>query len=148
MENNKKLIYYIYSFIKSYNPIVEFYKDDVMQEIQIAVFTSSSKGEIFKISNRLVYNLLRDYGHSRKKGKDNFHNFYFQNSYLLTEEQEQKIKEIENLYLDQNFTAKELCEKFGVKYEKSISKLLFNVLPKTKKGGARKNSGKKKIKLN
>ena len=137
----EKLVNKIYKFLCSYNPILKNLERDVKQEIRIAVLLNSPDiKKIYREANRLVHKLCKQYGFSRKKGKDNFQPFYNQAS--LTGKQSEMIETIEKKYLIENMTAKELCEHFEIEYSNKIAKLLCKTFPKAMgKGGARKNAG-------
>lgn len=134
----EKHVNFIYNKITSFNPLVKHLcKDDVLQEIRIAIFTSTQS---FKEAGININRLAKEYGFSRKKGKDNFHKFY-----QYYEPENDFIKYIESIYIDH--TCREVCTILQIDYNKRIQKLFHQVFPKNAGwGGRRKNSGAKKNK--
>lgn len=138
---------YIYSKLAAYNPLVHFLeKEDVMQEIRFAILTAK-QGEVLRVASSLIRRLARDFGYSRRKGKDNFEAFYRENAMPYDPTQEVLLQEIENLYLAGDMTARELAEHYNINFNNSLAKLLCEVFPKAMgRGGKRKNAGRKKEK--
>jgi radical SAM superfamily enzyme YgiQ (UPF0313 family) len=93
----ERFVNHIYRALLRYNEAIEFVeKEDVKQEIRFAILTAKP-GFVYRVASKLVYNLIRDYGFSRKMGKDQFDAFY--QSLELTDEQKKIIQEIENSIL-------------------------------------------------
>lgn len=142
--NLNRFANYIYKRMFAYEPVLEYIdRDDVLQEIRIAILVAKP-GELFKIARKLIYNLTKDYGFSKKMGKDNFHRFYQET--IFTEKEYAVLDTIEQLYQNENRTAREVAEIFDVEYTNSWQKLLCEAFPKQMRGGTRKNAGRKKQK--
>ena len=147
---NEKFVKYIYSCICRYDKrIFCIDKDDVLQEIRYACLVSN-KDDVFRTARNAVERLLCDYGYSRKKGKDNFEPYYeilgMQQEYFCDEEEKIKLLSLlEQLYIVENKTVREIAEIFGVEYNIKLQKIFGKVFPKGfGRGGARKNAGRKK----
>lgn len=129
----KKFANIIYKYLFFYEPRLRFIeKSDVMQEIYIAILLAK-KEEVFKVAHQLVENLLRQFGYSKKKGKDHFEIFYFQNT--LSENQQELFNLVEYLYLTNDMTAKEIARYFNIEYSQNLQKLLHINFPKLKGWG-------------
>ena len=138
---------YIYNKMIIYDPALRLVpKEDAMQEIRIAIFLSTKDYESeFKKAARLINSLKRDYGFSRKKGKDNFLPFYSHDC-----EYDKRIAdtmdEIEDLYIKRGLTCRQVCEYFGVQYTPRIQKAIHMVFPKgLSHGGDRRSKSFKKL---
>jgi hypothetical protein len=117
-------------------------KEDCKQEIRFALLTAR-KEQVYRVAHRLIDNLLKDYGYSRKKGKDNFHPFY--NEPEFTEHEKETLNQIEQLYLNEDRTAKEIAAIFDIEFNNQLQKILCACFPKQMgKGGKRKNAGNNK----
>lgn len=66
-----------------------------MQEIRFAILTAE-EGELFRVASSLIRRLARDFGYSRRKGKDNFEAFYRENAIPYDPAQEALLQEVEN----------------------------------------------------
>lgn len=71
-----------------------------------------------------------DYGYSKKKGKDNFKPFYSQPEF--TEKELKILSAIEQYYQIEDHSARETCEKFRIKHNNKIAKILASCFPKHK----------------
>ncbi len=132
--------YYIYKYLSLFEPRISLVpREDVLQEIRIALFLSE-KGKEFREASKLTQKLLSLYGFSRKKGKDNFQPFY--NTRELTEEEQSLLDYIEKLY--KQYTAQETCDILQTQCTKEIRNLLSKCFKKNTKGGRRPGSGNKK----
>lgn len=105
-------------------------KEDALQEIRIAILISE-KGEVFKKAHSLLDRLCGNYGFSRKKGKDNFQPFYTHIEH--TEYEERVLNEIEELYIEKGYTAKEVCSFYGIKFNNKLAKIFCKCFPNKKK---------------
>lgn len=115
-----------------------------MQEIRFAILTAE-EGELFRVSSSLIRRLARDFGYSRRKGKDNFEAFYRESAIPYDADQEALLQEVEDLYIAGDMTARELAQHYNIKFNNSLAKLLCKVFPKhLGHGGKRKNAGRKK----
>jgi hypothetical protein len=110
-------------------------REDVLQEIRIAQLTAEQH-TVFRVASHNVYNLLCDYGFSRKKGKDAFDGkrLYDDSDSFLSVEAENQLRIIEFLYIKNDFTAAKLCDFFSVPLTNKIVKSLNRLFPK---GGVR-----------
>lgn len=133
----------IYRDIKSFDPRLHYVDaNDVLQEIRFAILTAHRQ-QVYRVAHRLIDNLLRDYGFSRRKGKDNFDPFYDQ--VVFTDDEQTILNTIEQLYVDQNLTAREVAQILDLKYNNQFQKILCACFPKhLGKGGKRKNAGNNK----
>ena len=131
----------IYRSIKRFDMRVCYVeKCDVMQEIAIAIIVNGQEN-VFGHAHRLVDNLLRDFGYSRKMGKDNFAQFYDQPEF--TEEESELIEQIDQLYACH--TAREVAQILDIEYTNKFQKIMCACFPKQMGlGGARKNAGNNK----
>lgn len=138
----EKFVSRIYKDLKFYNEAVTFIPpDDVKQEIRFAIITARPE-QIYRVASRLVYALLADYGFSRKKGKDNFAPYYEQTE--ISDDEKDLLDAVDDLYRNQNLTAREVAEKLNCEYNQNFQKLMHLCFPKgLAHGGARKGSGKK-----
>jgi hypothetical protein len=117
-------------------------KQDILQEIRFALLTAH-RGQVYRVAHRLVDKLLSDYGYSRKKGKDKFNPFY--SNHEFSDEEKEILFKIEQLYLNDNRTTKEIAAIFDIEYNNSLQKILCSCFPKQLgKGGKRKNAGNNK----
>ena len=124
--------------------------DDVLQEIRIILLQYDGK-EAFRQSAVAVRRLLRNLGFARKSWQVAEFSDDVQQKKLLYQQlsasHREIVKHIENLYVNQGLTAKEVCEHLGVKWTPEIAKLLCQSFPKRMgKGGRRKGAGRKKKK--
>ncbi len=137
--------YKLYKYL-TYNPLIKYIPyEDIMQELSIVEYLYSDFTTARRAAVNAVYRLAADYGFSRKKRKDNFAAFY--NVAELTEEESKVIDDIEYLYLDKNFTAREIAQIYNIEFNNKFAKILNQLFPKNMGlGGRRKNSGRKKNK--
>lgn len=136
---------YLYSKLSAYDPMVRILdKEDVMQEIRFAILTAE-EGELFRVASSLIRRLARDFGYSRRKGKDNFEAFYRENAIPYDPAQEALLQEVEDLYLTGDMTAREIAQHYNIKFNNALAKMLCEVFQKAMgRGGKRKNAGRKK----
>lgn len=134
---------HIFYSLKRYEPVLQFIpKEDIMQEILFAILTAKPE-HVFRVAHRLIYNLCSDYGFSRKKGKDNFEPFY--NKPEFTNEEKELIESVEQMYIAQDMTAREVAQVLDIDYNNKFQKILCAAFPKQLgKGGKRKNAGNNK----
>lgn len=133
----------IYRDIKRYDFRLNYINtEDCKQEIRFALLTAKT-AQIYRVAHRLLDNLLRDYGYSRKKGKDNFEPFYSEPEF--SDDEKEILNQIEQLYLNEDRTAKEIAEIFDIEFNNKLQKILCACFPKQMgKGGKRKNAGNNK----
>lgn len=143
MKYSEKFVNRIYRDIKGYDYRLTYVDaDDCKQEIRFALITARPD-QIYRVAHRLIDNLLRDYGYSRKKGKDNFEAFYSEPEFSDIEKE--ILNQIEQLYLNEDRTAKEIAAIFDIEFNNKLQKLLCACFPKQMgKGGKRKNAGNNK----
>jgi transposase len=115
-------------------------RDDAYQEIRIAQLLSE-EGKELKTAQRLLYNLCKDFGFRKSAGGK--HDSQIAKSVSsLNDEDEKIVSSVLDYY--QSHTARETCEKFGIKYSQKIAKILNSCHQKGMgKGGARKGAGRK-----
>lgn len=132
----EKFVNIIYKYLRIFDCRIEFIdKQDVKQEIRFAILTAK-QDEVFKVAHRLVDNLIKDYGYSRKKGKDQFQKFYTETE--LSDLEQSIIEQIELFYQIQDHTAKETAKRFGFEHNNKIAKLLAKIFPKNKSNNLKK----------
>jgi len=133
----------IYRDIKMYDYRLNYIDaDDCKQEIRFALLTARTE-QIYRVAHRLIDNLLSDYGYSRKKGKDNFEIFYSELEF--SDDEKEILNQIEQLYLIEDRTAKEIAAIFDIEFNNKLQKILCTCFPKQMgKGGKRKNAGNNK----
>lgn len=121
---------YLYSKLSAYDPMVRILdKEDVMQEIRFAILTAE-EGELFRVASSLIRRLARDFGYSRRKGKDNFEAFYRENAIPYDPAQEALLQEVEDLYLTGDMTAREIAQHYNIKFNNALAKMLCEVFQK------------------
>ena len=140
---SEKFVNRIYFDIKRYDYRLNYIpKEDCLQEIRFALLTARPE-QIYRIAHRLIDNLLSDYGYSRKKGKDNFKPFYSEPEF--SDDEKEILNQIEQLYLNEDRTAKEIAAIFDIEFNNKLQKILCLCFPKQMgKGGKRKNAGNNK----
>jgi hypothetical protein len=113
-------------------------RDDVDQELRIAI---SQPGDVLKNASANIFRLWKEYGYYHR-------DVNAQKQYIefgLTERQQYLLGQLEYYYMEKCLTAREVCHLFGVAHTHTIQKLFNEVFPKGMgRGGARKNSGRKK----
>jgi len=133
MEKFTNIIYY---HLCTFNPLFKLIeKEDMLQEIRFAIITAKQE-EIYRVANRLCYNLATDYGFSRKKGKDNFKPFYSQTEF--SENEQKLLSEIEEYYQIEDNTGRETAANFGFEYNNKTAKILASCFPKLKSNRLKK----------
>ncbi len=137
----EKKVFGIFKTLVKQNPTISLIPaEDVLQEIRISLYIKTDFFEALKLAGKQVCKLVAEYGFSRKKGKDNFVEIS-----ELTEEQKDLLNKIEDLYINNNLTSKEVCNTLKVEWNTTTATLLAKVFPKNMgKGGARKGCGNKK----
>ena len=100
-------------------------EEDVKQEIRIAILTAP-KEQVYRVARQLCERLASDYGYSRKKGKDQFAEFYKVES--ITAEQEALLTALESAY--QSKTVKQICAEYNVPFSNRVQKLFTKNFPK------------------
>lgn len=124
----------IYNSLARYDERIKLVpREDVIQEILYSICIAGNDN-VWRIASRQVYKLLSDYGYSRKKGKDRFDAERLFDDYTLSVESQNMLRVVRFLYVDNNYTAKEVCRFFGAEVTPYISKMLSKVF---KKGGSR-----------
>jgi hypothetical protein len=133
----------IYHCIRKYNPIVErIPQDDVIQEIKIAIFLTQDEKCLLKNAANAVYNLLCQYGYSKKMGKDNFSFFYADR---ISDEEIEIIEKIDEIYRGNNYTSRQIAKMLNIEHSNKFAKILHQCFPKQLGlGGARVGAGKRK----
>ena len=126
----EKFVNKIYNDLKRYEPFLQYIdKKDVKQEIRFAIITAK-KDFIYKVAHKLIYNLMCDFGYSKKKGKNNFQPFYNQPEF--TEDEQKILNKIELYYQIEDNTGKKTAQKFGFEYNNKTAKILAACYPKNK----------------
>ncbi len=133
----------LYKYLR-FNPLIHLLPyEDVMQELAIIEYLYLDFKEARRAANNAIYRLATKYGFSRKKGKDNFMPFY--QKYELSDEEKSVINNIENLYINNGLTAREVATIYNIEFNNQFAKILNSLFSKDMGlGGARKNSGRKK----
>lgn len=114
-------------------------RDDVMQEIRIALLTCE-EDNVWEVSQRNIRQLLKMYGYSELyriwSGELCPHRLESMSEPTLTQEQEELIDRIEELYVVQNLSGKDVALYFGRELTPSISNCLQRCFPKYRQGKA------------
>jgi hypothetical protein len=114
---------YIYNCLKKHNPVLRNYKEDVLQEINYAIFVCPEEKEALRLSNRLCCKMMRQLGYNSERAKEIYKERCL-SAQSAEEGDNDLIEEISRLY-SAGCSANEICSRFGVRYDKKINSLLI-----------------------
>lgn len=119
----------------------KFGRAELVQICDVARYIADSNGEPFyRVLNRELTQTISAMGYSVKKREFRFDRLRAD----WSDEEKQMLDNIEYLYLEQDMTAREVCEFLNINYSSKMQKLFCLCFPKQKgRGGARKGAGRK-----
>jgi hypothetical protein len=116
---------YIFNCLAKFNPKLRQYREDALQEIRYAILVGENEMEALRMANRLCKKLMHQYGCVPEQVKERFERYCLSVDADGNDASNDMIEQIKQLYAG-NCSGREICLRFGKKYNSAIDSLLIS----------------------